>query len=144
VTRLRIRDLQAQTDVLAEQLASRRERLTALLPCLVERRWAVKWPAEAAALLQDPEADLDLDLDDETPPGGSAAGVKSAPLREKRSASERGSLLDLRGVGADRPSLKSPIYITISDRIGYIQQSTVAPFRGGFRGRLFQEPSRLH
>jgi hypothetical protein len=43
------------------QLAERRGRLNALMPCVAERRWPVPWPAEAAALLDDPEAALTLD-----------------------------------------------------------------------------------
>lgn len=44
-------------------VAERRDRLNALIPCLSERRWEVPWPAEAAALLQDPEAALDLEAE---------------------------------------------------------------------------------
>jgi hypothetical protein len=58
VIRLRISDLRAETDALSAQLEVRREQLHRLMPCVAERRWPAPWPA--AALLDDPEAAIDL------------------------------------------------------------------------------------
>jgi len=58
--RWRIGDLRAGMDQLTEHLKARRSEITTLMPCVAERRWPVPWPAAAAALLDDPEAALDL------------------------------------------------------------------------------------
>lgn len=60
VVKLRISELRAEMDQLEQQLADRRKRLNALRPCIDERPWSVPWPANAAALLDDPEAALDI------------------------------------------------------------------------------------
>ena len=57
-TGLRVSELQAEIGALTDQAKALRDELHGLMPTLTERRWPVVWPAEAAALLHDPEADL--------------------------------------------------------------------------------------
>lgn len=61
VIKLRVSELQAQIGGLVARTEALRTALNTLLPTLSERRWPVPWPAEAEALLHDPEAALDLD-----------------------------------------------------------------------------------
>jgi len=56
VIRLRVAELRAEIDTLNARLEERRSAINSLTPTLTERRWP--WPAEAEALLHDPEAAL--------------------------------------------------------------------------------------
>lgn len=58
VIKLHVSELRSEIDGLNAQLAERRDRLNRLMPTLAERRWPVPWPAEAEALLTDPEGAL--------------------------------------------------------------------------------------
>jgi hypothetical protein len=59
VIRQRVSELHGEIGALVAKTEAMRAEMNGLLPTLADRRWEVRWPAAAAALLTDPEAALD-------------------------------------------------------------------------------------